>query len=162
MERNGVLNEVKMKRGKLQCDCLDEVFTGVPCRHMIMLANSQKEIKYESLPFNQRWKKDYYREPELPPNSPRDSLNLEERKEEAIENNVEETQTLSNFNQETIQVSFFHNIFVRIQNPDEVIGPGRPSTTNQRQKSTGELKFAAKRKGTSTLINSSLKKKKKT
>lgn len=161
MERNGVLHEVKMKRGKLQCDCLDEVFTGVPCRHMIMLANSQKEIKYESLPFNQRWKKDYYREPELPPNSPRDSLNLEERKEEAIENNVEETQTLLNFNQETIQVSFLHNIFEEFRILMR-LSAGRPSTTNQRQKLTGELKFAAKRKGTSTLINSSLKKKKKT
>jgi len=107
VERNGVLHEVKMKRRKLQCDCLDKIFTEISCRHMIMLGNSQKEIKYESLPFNQRWKKNYYREPELPPNSPGDSLNLEERKEEVKENNVAETQTLSNFNQETISSKFF-------------------------------------------------------
>jgi len=45
---------------------MDAVFVGVPCRHMISLANSQKEIKYRSLPFNKRWKTDYYSEIKIP------------------------------------------------------------------------------------------------
>ena len=62
IQRNGVVHEVKLKRGKLECDCFDSVYTGIPCRHMIMIANSLEEINYEALPFNQRWELDYYTE----------------------------------------------------------------------------------------------------
>lgn len=64
MERNGFQRILKIIGGKLWCDCLDSVYTGAPCRHTIMLANTQREIKFEQLPINSRWRLDYFKEEE--------------------------------------------------------------------------------------------------
>jgi len=65
VERNSKVREVFIHRNSLVCDCSDYVFNGVPCRHMIFLANALKELKYDFLPFNHRWKIDYFEELEV-------------------------------------------------------------------------------------------------
>lgn len=51
-----------LKNGKLECSCEDPTFTGIPCRHLIALASSEKNITFENLVFNVRWKKQYFSE----------------------------------------------------------------------------------------------------
>mgnify|MGYP007107597372 CR=1 FL=1 len=48
-------------RRKLQCDCLNSIFTGVPCYHMFAIV-IKEEIPSESLPFNRRWELEYFTE----------------------------------------------------------------------------------------------------
>ena len=62
VERNNVIREVALQRQILICECSDATFTGVPCRHMILLVNTQKELKYGNLQLNPRWRMDYYEE----------------------------------------------------------------------------------------------------
>jgi len=62
IERNDQIREVKLKRGYLQCDCKDSIYTGLPCRHMVALATKEKGLSFKNLPFNKRWKLNYYKE----------------------------------------------------------------------------------------------------
>ena len=55
---------ITLQRKKLKCTCGDPIFTGIPCRYLLVVATKQKEIDFDSLPFKV-WKKNYYKdEPE--------------------------------------------------------------------------------------------------
>ena len=82
MERNGVERKIELKQGKLICECQDAVFTGVPCRHSVMIVNSQTDLRFDNLTWNRRWKIDHYAEtrPQISPSSTSVRENREEEK----------------------------------------------------------------------------------
>jgi len=49
-------------RNKLSCDCFEDVFTGVPCRHLMALIAKGEEKLSPYLPFNKRWEINYYQD----------------------------------------------------------------------------------------------------
>jgi len=53
-ERNGYKRVLKLKDGLVSCECGDDLFIGVPCRHMIGVANKEPSIHYRNLPINER------------------------------------------------------------------------------------------------------------
>jgi len=54
--RSGKERVLKFQNGKVFCECKDDRFIGVPCRHMIALANKESSIQCHHLPINLRWK----------------------------------------------------------------------------------------------------------
>jgi len=62
IERNGHLRKVKLRRGSLECDCKDNIFIGIPCRHMIAAVTKEKGLSFKNLPILERWKTSYYNE----------------------------------------------------------------------------------------------------
>ena len=58
-ERNGYKRVLKLKDGLVSCECGDDLFIGVPCRHMIGVANKEPSIHYRNLPINERWRISY-------------------------------------------------------------------------------------------------------
>jgi len=46
----------------LVCDCNDDKFHGVPCRHQMALALKVSNFPLKLLPFAKRWRIDYYKE----------------------------------------------------------------------------------------------------
>ena len=47
----------------LFCDCLDHIYTGIPCRHLIaFITKTKSNANYNNLPFNPRWRIDYFQE----------------------------------------------------------------------------------------------------
>ena len=58
----------------MSCECGDEVFSGIPCRHSVAIATSSNEVNFQSLNFNPRWKISYYNE--LPENLDPEELPL--------------------------------------------------------------------------------------
>ena len=45
----------------LKCDCLNDVYTGIPCRHLIAFVTKTKSNgNFNNLPFNNRWRIDYF------------------------------------------------------------------------------------------------------
>jgi len=77
IHRNGFKYIVINNRNKLSCDCLDDVFVGVPCRHLMALIAKGSENLVENLPFNKRWRLDYFTGDDQ-----EDHLAEEEKKEE--------------------------------------------------------------------------------
>ena len=57
-----------MTRKKLCCSCLDDKFTGIPCRHLIALVCKEPSLGFETLPFQRRWEITYYKEEDQDPN----------------------------------------------------------------------------------------------
>jgi len=51
-----------MKAGKIVCQCRDDKFNGVPCRHAIALANKEPSVTLKNLLINKRWRLDFYQE----------------------------------------------------------------------------------------------------
>lgn len=50
---------------KLKCDCENDVYDGIPCRHQIAIYLKRK-ISFDCLPFNPRWEKAFFQDiPEL-------------------------------------------------------------------------------------------------
>lgn len=47
----------------LKCDCNDDTFLGIPCRHQFALFIRQ-EVGFDVLPFEKRWVKTFYQEKE--------------------------------------------------------------------------------------------------
>lgn len=43
VSRNEALRKVRLVRGKFQCECSDETFTGLPCRHILSIASRGKD-----------------------------------------------------------------------------------------------------------------------
>jgi len=76
------VREISFTRGKLNCDCGDSVFMGVPCRHLLALVSKEDKLSYSFLPINIRWKIAYYTDKE----SIRDPM-LIQNDEESKENN---------------------------------------------------------------------------
>jgi len=52
---------LEIKNGVLSCECLDDVYYGIPCRHEMAAVCMIKEITLEDLPFLPRWRKDYFK-----------------------------------------------------------------------------------------------------
>lgn len=61
MERDNKAHKVQTVNSKLQCDCEEDKFVGIPCRHQVAIFVKRK-IDFQSLPFNPRWQKSYYEE----------------------------------------------------------------------------------------------------
>ena len=147
MTRNNVLHEVKLIRKKLHCDCLDDNYYGVPCRHILAIVVKNQGAEWENLLINKRWEILYYQEEEaekdpeiLPP------IEKEEENNEA---------------QEIVSKVLIKKLNTfKINNPSEVIGPGRPSSSSQRIQSLPEKiqKASLKRKHSTGTCPNELKK----
>lgn len=57
VERNEILHIVKKVGQKLKCDCGDDVFYGIPCRHLVAVVSKVLNNNFDMLLFNKRWKK---------------------------------------------------------------------------------------------------------
>lgn len=44
----------------LLCDCNDDIFNGVPCRHQLAIAIKTKQFPSKFLRFAKRWQKNYF------------------------------------------------------------------------------------------------------
>jgi len=65
VSRNGYEHIVEVnKNNKMICDCLDDIYHGIPCRHQIAIVVKKKGVPNYLLPFLNRWRKDYYKEPQ--------------------------------------------------------------------------------------------------
>ena len=84
MSRNDFFHQVKLIRKKLYCDCGDDVYQGIPCRHILAIVVKNKGAQVENLSINERWQILYYNE-EIEDNEP-NSLPEEGAKEEARNN----------------------------------------------------------------------------
>ena len=62
VKRNQVIRKVTLVSGKLRCDCRDDNFTGIPCRHLLVVATKDPKVEFSSLKINSRWKISYYTE----------------------------------------------------------------------------------------------------
>jgi hypothetical protein len=62
VERNDVSREVAMIKNKLVCACGDAVFWGIPCRHALAIATSERNFKLNMLPISERWLISAYQE----------------------------------------------------------------------------------------------------
>jgi len=76
-----VIREVKLFRKKLLCECNDDVFAGIPCRHLIATVSKDKDLSFENLKFEQRWRIDFFIDTE----SFKEPALLEEIKEDGEE-----------------------------------------------------------------------------
>ena len=56
--RNEVKRTLVMKAGKIVCQCRDDKFNGVPCRHAI----EEPSVTFKNLLINKRWRLDFYQE----------------------------------------------------------------------------------------------------
>jgi len=56
----GRVHFVKKIQNKLPYDCLNEIFVGIPCYHVVAIFVKQ-EINYNLLKFNERWSLDFYK-----------------------------------------------------------------------------------------------------
>lgn len=54
------MQEIKLNSGELKCSCGDPIYTGLPCRHLIALVCREEQFGYQDLPFNPRWRKNYF------------------------------------------------------------------------------------------------------
>ena len=67
--------EVKLIRSKLICECQDDVYLGIPCRHQIaVFIKARCALKY--LSFNKRWTISFYKD-----EIAADPENIEERQD---------------------------------------------------------------------------------
>jgi len=64
VEREEKIHKIKKVQNKLQCDCLNDLFYGVLCRHQVAIF-VKSSVEFIILPFNQRWRKLYYVEEQL-------------------------------------------------------------------------------------------------
>jgi hypothetical protein len=64
VERGSVIHKVKQGKIRLECDCGDPIFVGLPCRHLLARATSQNNFNFKLLPWNRRWSIDYYQHSE--------------------------------------------------------------------------------------------------
>jgi len=118
--RNGYKHIVSLSNnGFLLCDCKDDVFHGVPCRHQLAIALKTKNFDFKILRFVSRWKKNFYKEPE----------------------HMKEPESLPKMqiNRVIFVITFLTSKKIRkIVNPQTVNPRGRPVTKNQRNKSITE------------------------
>ena len=63
-ERNDQTRKVTLVRGKLFCSCNDDIFTGIPFRHLLAIATKDPSVEFINLVVNRRWRIDYYVENE--------------------------------------------------------------------------------------------------
>ena len=63
---------------KLFCSCGDDIFTGVPCRHLLAIATKDPSVEFNNLVINRRWRIDYYVENEELQDPQEFNLNLQE------------------------------------------------------------------------------------
>ena len=67
---------ISVKNGKIQCDCLESIYEGIPCRHELCVY-LKSSLEISKLNFNQRWNIDYFQTEDLPPID-EDNLSQEE------------------------------------------------------------------------------------
>jgi len=93
ISRNGVIREIKLIRKKLYCDCLDDLFTGIPCRHIVASVSKDSQLNFENMNFEKRWRIDYFTDIE----SLKEPLLLKELNQEGEEEKIEEITMVKNF-----------------------------------------------------------------
>jgi len=124
VEVNGISHDVRKAQNKLVCDCGDDIFQGIPCRHLIAVANKALNNDFSALHFQERWAKSYF--------------NLNDIQKDRIEitnqDSIVEEEEVSLFQ---IFVHYYQKLF---KNPQKIRGPGRPASTSQRKKSLVEKK----------------------
>jgi len=65
VERNEKLHIVNLKNKKIKCDCKDDFYVGIPCRHILAVVSKEKGLDYSTLLFNDRWKLNFHIEEEI-------------------------------------------------------------------------------------------------
>jgi len=87
--RNEKERRISLVHGKLACVCRDDVFVGIPCRHLFALVCKDSDAGVKNLVFNSRWEKEYFVEKKNEePNELEVDINDEEEKgEEEKKNN---------------------------------------------------------------------------
>lgn len=83
VERKGKVRLVEIKKEKLICNCKEDIFSGIPCRHQFAIVTKEKDLNYKTLPILDRWKISYYSE-EIEDKDP-DHLQSEHEEEEDIQ-----------------------------------------------------------------------------
>jgi len=113
-----------LKAGKLSCDCRDDIYNGVPCRHLLALVTKEKNLNFGMLPINSRWRIAYFSdEEEVFPNELADTKKEENKESDEVNNKL-------------------------LQNPPKVTTSGRPLSRNQRSKAPTEKKVIKRKKET--------------
>ena len=72
VERNNKKHCIKLKQKKISCDCGDDVYVGIPCRHLLALFTKEKNFDFSFLNFNERWRIKYFIEPQTEPDPDED------------------------------------------------------------------------------------------
>ena len=55
MQKGNNAHEVKSRNRKLCCDCRDDTFYGLPCRHIMTVVTKDRTVDAESLRIQVRW-----------------------------------------------------------------------------------------------------------
>ena len=58
--RNDVVREIKLTRRKVECSCKDDLFVGIPCRHLVALITKESGLTFDNLKFEERWGLNYF------------------------------------------------------------------------------------------------------
>jgi len=58
--RNQKEQKISLSHNKLKCSCGDDVFSGIPCRHILALPSKESDVSVRNLVFNSRWGKKNY------------------------------------------------------------------------------------------------------
>ena len=62
MIRNNYIHEAKLINNKLICDCGDDTYIGIPCRHLIAVVVKDNKYGVNVLKFQKRWEINYFQE----------------------------------------------------------------------------------------------------
>lgn len=95
MSRNRVIREVKLTRKKLYCECRDDIYVGIPCRHILATVSKDNSLNFENLNLEKRWRFDFFKDIENIKEP--DLLNdiEKENEEEKLENETDKNEIIS-------------------------------------------------------------------
>ena len=86
MERNEKVHCIKLKNKKLHCDCGEDIYVGIPCRHLLTVLTKEKSLDFYALIFNERWKINFFHETV----TAQDLINLKKSRDDLEEEKSEE------------------------------------------------------------------------
>ena len=82
-------HEVALKRKKLQCDCLESIFEGLPCKHELCIYIKESQ-PISALNIAERWTLEYFKPEDI---CSHEEFSEEESKDEGDDSNDEDLQT---------------------------------------------------------------------
>jgi len=138
------------------CNCQESVFEGLPCKHELCIYIKENGT-FHQLNIQQRWKLEYFNPSELSDISISDDERENDDSTESLDDEEKNKSVISNYDfeeqkddesfieEEKNEVNFQLNSFkLKIKNPSQKRGRGRPSST--RSKSKMEKKMSKARR----------------
>ena len=58
------MHKLRLSEKKLICDCQYDIYTGLPCQHLLCLVSKDPKFTVESLTFLSRWELSFFQDDE--------------------------------------------------------------------------------------------------